>query len=75
VYAEWKKLGDIVPHFIESKEVFDARTDNSKRSVEIACGNSVIYVAKNGYGSNGKIDEFILAVNNANWGITLAKEA
>ena len=51
VYSEWKKLGDIVPHFVETKKEFDARTDNSKRSVEIACGDSVIYVAKNGYGS------------------------
>lgn len=74
VYSEWKKLGDIVPHFVETKKEFDARTDNSKRSVEIACGDSVIYVAKNGYGSNGKVHEFITAVNNANWGITLAKE-
>lgn len=27
-----------------------------------------------GYGSNGKVDEFIAAVNKANWGITLTRE-
>lgn len=75
VLANWKSLGVIVPHFIESKEEYDARTDNSKRSYEIPCGDTVIYVAHNGYGSNGKVDELMKAVNKTNWGLALAKVA
>ena len=63
----------IVPHFIESKEQYDARTDNSKRSHEIACGGAVIYVAHNGYGNNGKVLVLMDAVNQKDWGITIQK--
>lgn len=73
VLTNWRSLGYIVPHFVESKEEFDSRTDNSKRSFEIECADTVIYVAHNGYGSNGKVYELIEAVNKQNWGITLAK--
>ena len=73
VLNEWRSLGNIVPHFIESKEQYDARTDNSKRSHEIACGGAVIYVAHNGYGSNGKADVLMDAVNQKDWGITIQK--
>lgn len=73
VLNEWRSLGNIVPHFIESKEQFDARTDNSKRSHEIACGGTVIYVAHNGYGSNGKAVVLMNAVNQKDWGITIQK--
>ncbi len=72
VVDNWKSLGYIVPHFIESKEEFDARTDNSKeRSVEIPCGSTVLYVVKNGYGSNGKVNVLMEAVNKRDWGITI----
>ena len=37
------------------------------------CGDTIIYVAQSGYGSNGKVYEFMDAINNANWGIKLAK--
>lgn len=73
VLNEWQSLGNIVPHFIESKEQYDARTDNSKRSHEIACGGAVIYVAHNGYGSNGKVLVLMEAVNQKDWGITIQK--
>lgn len=73
VLNEWRSLGNIVPHFIESKEQYDARTDNSKRSHEIACGGAVIYVAHNGYGSNGKVLVLMEAVNQKDWGITIQK--
>ena len=72
VLRSWKGIGVSVPHFVESKEEYDSRTDNSKRSYEIPCGDSVIYVAHNGYGSNGKVYELIEAVNRQNWGIKLA---
>ena len=73
VLREWMSLGNIVPHFIETKDQFDARTDNSKRSHEIPCGDTVLYVAHNGYGNNGKVQALIDAVNKKSWGITLSK--
>lgn len=73
VLNDWRSLGNIVPHFIESKEQYDARTDNSKRSHEIACGGAVIYVAHNGYGNNGKVLVLMEAVNQKDWGITIQK--
>lgn len=73
VLNDWRSLGNIVPHFIESKEQYDARTDNSKRSHEIECGGAVIYVAHNGYGNNGKVLVLMEAVNKKNWGITIQK--
>lgn len=73
VLNDWRSLGNIVPHFIESKEQYGARTDNSKRSHEIACGGAVIYVAHNGYGNNGKVLVLMDAVNQKDWGITIQK--
>lgn len=71
VLNKWKALNMRVSHFIESKEEFDARTDNSKRSREINCGDTVIYVATNGYGSNGMATVLKNAVNQKDWGITI----
>lgn len=73
VLDNWKRIGMIVPHFIESKEEFDSRTDNSKRSNEIPCGDTFIYVAHDGYGANGKAEELTDAVNRQNWGIRIEK--
>ena len=73
VLNNWKSLNVNVPHFVESKEMYESRTDNSKRSYYVKCGDTIIYVAHNGYGSNGKVYEFMDAINNANWGIKLAK--
>jgi hypothetical protein len=73
VLNNWRSLGYIVPHFIESKSEYDSRTDNSKRSHEIPCGDSVFYVAHNGYGANGKTELLIETVNSKDWGITLAR--
>ena len=73
VLNDWRSLGNNVPHFIESKEQYDARTDNSKRSHEIACGGAVIYVAHDGYGNNGKVLVLMDAVNQKDWGITIQK--
>ena len=73
VYEKWTSLGSIVPHFIETKEQFDSRTDNSKRSDAVDCYGIPIYVARNGYGSNGKSDILMKLVNEKNWGITIKK--
>ena len=73
VLANWKSLGYIVTHFVESKEEHDARTDNSIRSVEIPCGDTFVYVEKNGYGNNGAVDKLIAAVNQKDWNIKIHK--
>ena len=73
VLANWKSLGYIVTHFVESKEEHDARTDNSIRSVEIPCGDTFVYVEKNGYGNNGAVDKLITAVNQKDWNIKIDK--
>ena len=73
VYEKWTSLGSIVPHFIETKEQFDSRTDNSKRSDAVDCYGIPIYVARNGYGNNGKADILMKLVNEKNWGITIKK--
>ncbi len=69
----WKNLEMNVPHFVESKDEYESRTDNSKRSYAVSCGGTIIYVAHNGYGSNGKVDELISIVNRQGWGINLAR--
>lgn len=73
VYNTWSSLGNIVPHFIETKEQYDARKDNSKRSDAIECSGSLLYIAHNGYGSNGKADILMKLVNENNWVITIKK--
>ena len=73
VLANWKSLGYIVTHFVESKDEHDARTDNSIRSVEIPCGDTFVYVEKNGYGNNGAVDKLIAAVNQKDWNIKIDK--
>ncbi len=73
VYNIWISLGNIVPHFIETKEQYDSRTDSSKRSYEITIGNSSVFVAHNGYGSNGMVNVLIEKVNAKDWGIKIEK--
>ena len=73
VYSIWSSLGNIVPHFLETKEQCDARKDNSKRSDAIECSGSLLYIAHNGYGSNGKADVLMNLVNEKDWGIMVKK--
>ncbi len=73
VMNNWSSFKNLVPHFMESKDEFDARTDNSKRSHEIQCNGSVLYVAHNGYGSNGKAQVLMDAVNQKDWGLTIER--
>lgn len=64
----------IVSYFVESQEEHEARTDKCKDRVEaIPCGSETIYVAIDGYGSNGKADVLMNAVNQKDWGIRIAK--
>ena len=61
----WKDVDPGVPHFIESKEEYDNRTDScTDRSRSIEWRDQKLYVARNGYGSNGKVESFMANVNN-----------
>lgn len=73
VISNWKKLGYIVPHFVESKAEHDSRTDKSTRFTEIPCNGTFIYVERNGYSRDVEVNNLINAVNSQGWGITLAK--
>lgn len=74
VLSNWQTLGMIVSYFVESQEEHEARTDKCKDRVEaIPCGSETIYVAIDGYGSNGKADVLMNAVNQKNWGIRIVK--
>ena len=74
VLSNWKSLGMIVSYFVESQEEHEARTDKCKDRVEaIPCGSKTIYIAIDGYGSNGKADVLMNAVNQKDWGIRIAK--
>lgn len=74
VYDTWSSLGKLVSHFIETKEEFDARKDNSKqRSQAIECHGTTLYVACDGYGDNGKADLLMNLVNEKDWGLTIKK--
>lgn len=73
VLNNWRKLGYIVPHFVESKEEHDARTDKSTRFSEFPCGGTYVYVERNGYSRDLEVNNLINAVNKQDWGITLAK--
>lgn len=72
VVADWKTLGNVVSHFVETQEEYDGRQDNSKRSNEVACGSEKFYVSHNGWEPNS-IQRLMTAVNAKDWGITLAK--
>lgn len=72
VVADWKTLGNVVSHFVETQEEYDGRQDNSKRSNEVACGSEKFYVSHNGWEPNS-IQRLMNAVNAKDWGITLAK--
>lgn len=74
VLKQWQNIGNIVPHFIESQEDYNARTDNSKRSNEVKCSDKSVYVACNGYGGPEKVTELINKVNAMNWGISITKK-
>ena len=73
VYDVWSTLDIHVSHFIETKEEYDARKDNSKRSQAVECNGTILYVACNGYGSNGMADDLMNSVNEKDWGLTIKK--
>jgi len=72
VINDWQSLGNIVPHFIESHEQYEQRTDRRGRDNTIDCRGEIIHVEHNGWQPN-TIQRLIDAVNGKNWGIVLAK--
>lgn len=70
VVNNWKSLGDIVPHFVETEEEFKSRTD-IPRVEKIKCQDSYVYVSTNGWGGTAKMHELINAVNKQNWNLSV----
>ena len=68
VVNNWKSLGNIVPHFIETEEEFKSRTDKP-RVEKIKCQNGYVYVSNNGWGGIAKMHELMDAVNKQNWNL------
>ena len=72
VVQNWMSLGNLVSHFVETKEQYDARTDRNPRVYDVKCGDTFIYVSWNGWGLTETMEKLIVGVNNKNWGITLS---
>lgn len=48
VVNQWRRLGNIGPHFIETQAIYDLRTDKSKYAVNtLQCNGDTIYLATN----------------------------
>ena len=70
VVNNWKSLGNIVSHFVETEEEFKSRTD-IPRVEKIKCQDSFVYVSTNGWGGTAKMHELINAVNKQNWNLSV----
>lgn len=70
VVNNWKSLGNIVSHFVETEEEFKSRTD-IPRVEKIKCQDSYVYVSTNGWGGTTKMHELINAVNKQNWNLSV----
>lgn len=68
IVNNWKSLGDIVPHFVETEEEFKSRTDKP-RVEKIKCQDGYVYVSNNGWGGIAKMHELMDAVNKQNWNL------
>ena len=68
VVNNWKSLGDIVPHFVETEEEFKSRTDKP-RVEKIKCQDGYVYVSNNNWGGIAKMHELMDAVNKQNWNL------
>lgn len=70
VVNNWKSLGNIVSHFVETEEEFKRRTD-IPRVEKIKCQDSYVYVSTNGWGGTAKMHELINAINKQNWNLSV----
>ena len=73
VIDEWKQLGNIVSHFIESQEEFEQRKDERPRVNTIECNGEPIYISTNGWGGTEKMKELKKAVENKDWNLKITE--
>lgn len=73
VLNKWQSLDINIPHLIESETDYNQRSeDGKKRAEEVACGDSILYVAIDGF-NRSNIDGVVNAINQANLELTIAK--
>ena len=63
VVNEWKTLGNLVSHFIETEAEYNLRTDKP-RVKELNCHGEKIYVSTNGWGGKEKMQQLKIAVES-----------
>ena len=73
VIDEWKQLGNIVSHFIESQEEFEQRKDENPRVNTIECNGDPIYISTNGWGGTDKMKELKKAVEGKDWNLKITE--
>lgn len=62
-----------IPHLIESETDYNQRSEDGKKRAEaVACGDSILYVAIDGF-NRSNIDGVVNAINQANLELTIAK--
>ena len=72
VVNNWKSLGTFVPHFIETKDEYDKRTDKEPRVETIDCNGEKIYVSTHGWKGKVIINNLISAIP-AEWNLKVEK--
>lgn len=73
VLNKWQSLDINIPHLIESETDYNQRSEDGKKRAEaVACGDSILYVAIDGF-NRSNIDGVVNAINQANLGLTIAK--
>lgn len=70
VVNEWKTLGNLVSHFIETEAEYNLRTDKP-RVKELNCHGEKIYVSTNGWGGKEKMQQLKIAVESKDWGLSI----
>lgn len=67
VIQDWRSLGQMVSHFIETKAENEVRTDKDKTYiVEVDCNGETIYVSKQGWGDNRPNGSYYALLNLVN---------
>lgn len=70
VVRNWKSLGNLVSHFVETEAEHSIRTDNSRVS-KLECNGEHIYVSTNGWGGKEKMKQLKDAVEAQDWGLKI----
>ncbi|MGM9693527.1 MAG: AAA family ATPase [Alloprevotella sp.] len=70
VVNEWKTLGNLVSHFIETEAEYNLRTDEP-RVKELNCNGEKVYVSTNGWGGKEKMQQLKNAVESKDWGLSI----